>query len=124
MMVAVAVFGSLVSVEAMRRRSHRLRERAEFHRGELYGIEDENPPGDRRLVTVFRTIPTLRPRRGVGSTRPATLPLLDDDPPLIAEWRKSQKKRIGFHETMYRKYEFAAARPFWLTVEPDPPEPE
>ena len=69
------------------------------------------PPVIAGWLLCFRTIPTLRPRRGVGSTRPATLPLLDDDPPLIAEWRKSQKKRIGFHETMYRKYEFAAARP-------------
>jgi hypothetical protein len=90
MMVGVAILGSLAGVEAMRRRSHDLRERAEFHKWEIYAIEEELPPDPDKLWEAywFSDDPNRYPP--VGRFCPAGWsPPSDDDPPQIAEWRVS-----------------------------------
>ncbi len=124
LVVAVALIGCLIGVEAMRRRSHHFRERAEFHKWEVYGIEDEIPPDpeNRWEIYWFSEDPNSRPPPPGRFYPPGRFPPSDDDPPVIADWRRSQARRIAYHEMMYRKYHRAATRP-WLAVAPDPREP-
>lgn len=125
LVVAVALIACLITVEAMRRRGHDFRERAEFHKGEIYGIEDEIPPDpENRWETLWFLDDSRRQPPAPDRFYPAgRFAPSDDDPPVIVEWRKSQARRITYHDMMYRKYRRAAARP-WLVVAPDPREPK
>lgn len=121
LMMLVAVAGCLSGAEVTRRRCEAFRELALCHKLTIENIENEYAPATReeweaqafhgKLLPSYRNYPR-------GRHAPS-----DDDPPHIAEWRKSQARRIAFHEMMYRKYERATLYP-WLLVEADPPQPE
>ena len=113
LMVAVAVAGCLSGAEVTRRRRDNLRSRAECHKLAIERAELEFAPQTQKewVTNSGRSYPS-------GRHAPT-----DDDPPHIADWRRSQARRVAFHEIMHRECERAARYP-WLPVPPDPAEPE
>ena len=106
----------------MSRRAATYHARAKHHALEIYGIEDELPPDpDREAFWLSEDWEKPSPPRTF--IPPGWSPPSDADPPDIKCWRMSQARRIAYHESMRRKYEYAARDP-WLPVEPDPPEPK
>jgi hypothetical protein len=121
MLVIVAVVGITIGAFViMTRRTAAFSERARHHEGEIFGIEDENPPNSdwERFWSSDDPHPP-----GGKFYPPGWEPPAEDDPQAIGSWRLSQARRIAHHEAMIKKYTRAARYP-WLPVPDDPPEPE
>jgi hypothetical protein len=110
-MVAMAIVGTFFGL--MMRHLH-FRRMADYHDSrvvESFEIgrpprEPGSPESAPASITVFNH--SGRPVGRAGQTR---------------DGLKRLMSRSDWHEAMRRKFEYAARRP-WLTVEPDPPEPQ
>jgi hypothetical protein len=101
----------LIAAESMRRRSTAYRTLAGHHAAEerewllMADSTDERIAHSRNLAT--------RERELMG----------EDQTSGWADLARRLRKRSNYHGSLRLRYEYAAARP-WLTVAPDPPEPE
>src|SRR3954463_11308999 len=101
MMVGVAVVAGLASLEAMRRRSSDLRERAESHKTEAFDLAIQlRPDPDHRWEAFWFSNDKCPP-----VPKPYS-------PAVFRDWQEGQARRIAYHVMLYRKYGRAAARPW------------